>query len=151
MINLHIGADHGGYALKEALKSVLNDYSIDDYSKEYIDGDDYPDIAEQVGRAVDRDGGLGVLICRSGIGMCIAANKIKGARAATCRSAHDAIMARRDNDANIVCIGADVTKPKEALDIINAFVKEEFLGNQTGGERHLRRVNKIEMMEKRNY
>jgi len=150
-MNILIGADHGGYKLKEDIKSTLKGkgHLVDDYSKEFIEGDDYPDVARSVAHSVDQQRTLGILICRTGIGTSIAANKVSGARAAVCRSVRDARMARADNDANILCLGADVTSPLAAHQIVNVFLSTEFLGNKDEGSRHLRRVNKIEMMEKR--
>jgi len=138
-----IGSDHGGYELKEILKHhlVKQGMQVKDYgaaSKEPTD--DYPDFAQVVARSVaERKQELGVLVCTSGIGMSIAANKVPGARAALVWDTHMAELARQHNHANVLCLGGAETSPEQARQIVDAFLNARFEGG-----RHERRVNKLE-------
>ena len=140
-----LGADHAGFQLKEALKRVLNDLGIEhqDFGASSAASVDYPDYAQAVAKGVaggefDR----GILVCGSGIGMEIAANKIPGVRAALAWNEETARLARRHNDANVVAVG-DRTTPRETIDrIIRAFLTTDFEGG-----RHQRRIDKIKKLE----
>ena len=140
-----IGSDHGGIHLKEVLKQHLAERGIEvhdagTYTEESCD---YPDIALQVCRAVTAgDGDRGVLVCGTGIGMSMAANKVKGIRAALCGDVFSAIMSREHNDANVICLGERVLGPGLAVCIMDAWLDTEFAGG-----RHARRVNKTMMIE----
>ena len=141
-----IGSDHGGIHLKEVLKQHLTERGIEvhdagTYTEESCD---YPDIALQVCRAVTAgDGDRGVLVCGTGIGMSMAANKVKGIRAALCGDVFSAIMSREHNDANVICLGERVLGPGLAVCILDAWLDTEFAGG-----RHARRVDKIMAIEK---
>ncbi len=140
-MRIALGCDHRGLELKAAIKGLLRELGHDyhDFGTDSIDSVDYPDIAKQVAGVVARkEFEQGILICSSGIGMCIAANKVNGIRAAMCYDDFCALRARQHNDANILCLGARLTTGKEALKIIAAFLRTDFLAG-----RHLRRVNKI--------
>jgi len=139
-----IGSDHRGFVLKQKIIKTLTDTShnckdFGCYNEEPVD---YPDIALEVARVVTK--GIferGILICSTGIGMSIAANKIKGIRAALCCNAFQALRARKHNDANILCLGAEVVE--EGYDeIVSNFLKGEFEGG-----RHQRRLDKIRLVE----
>lgn len=146
MVKVFIGADHAGFALKEKVRQQFPSFT--DLSPKLDLGDDYPLVAEAVGRAVvGKKGAFGILMCFSGIGMSIAANKVRGIRAATCRTAGDAVLARRDNDANVVCLGSSATDGSTAKGIVEAFLTTPFAGRTREGERHKRRVGQIEKME----
>jgi RpiB/LacA/LacB family sugar-phosphate isomerase len=137
-----IGSDHGGYALKEALKRHLENQgvSLADYGARTQESSDYPEYALAVARGVaQRKAEFGVLICTTGIGMSIAANKVPGARAALVADAETAVLARRHNDANIVCLAGKTTDPEAAAKIVDAFLTTQFEGG-----RHERRLNKME-------
>ncbi len=137
-----IGSDHGGFALKETLKNHLQGqgYAVTDVGANSSASTDYPDFAQAVARNVaEGKNDLGVLICTTGVGMSIAANKIPGVRAALVFSEEMATMARRHNNANVLCIGEKMTPPEQAKLIIDAFLAAEFEGG-----RHERRVNKME-------
>lgn len=111
---------------------------------------DYPDAAESVARAVaDGKAQFGVLICGTGIGMSIAANKVKGIRAAVCGDTFSAEMTRRHNDANVICLGARVLGEELMLRIVDAFFTAPFEGTTEAGKRHLDRVKKISRMEEK--
>lgn len=141
-----IGSDHGGLDLKEAVISVLKglNHEVEDLGTHDKSSCDYPDFAQKVAEGVA--GGTyakGVLICGTGIGMSIAANKVPGIRAALCNEIYSASMARAHNDANIICLGARVVGPGVAEEIVKAFFTTEHEGG-----RHARRVEKIHLLEK---
>ena len=141
-MKIAIGCDHGGYALKLAVKKHLEEkgYEVVDYGCHSTESVDYPVYGEKVGRAVA--GGeceLGVLICGTGIGISLAANRVKGVRAAVCSEPYSAEMTRRHNNANIIAFGARVVGEGTAMTIVDAF-----LGAQFEGGRHARRVDMIE-------
>lgn len=136
-----IGCDHGGVELKEYLKAHLekDNIKIIDVGTESRESVDYPDFAFKAGTLVSLGkADFGILICRTGLGMSIAANKVTNVRAALCHNEEYAERARSHNDANILCLGADFTEPDEAVRIVRKFLNTEFLGG-----RHFRRVKKI--------
>jgi ribose 5-phosphate isomerase B len=140
-----IGSDHRGFALKGLIMLFLQKagYTYQDFGCHSTDPVDYPDIAQKVGEAVaSGDFDYGILICSTGIGMCIAANKIKGGRAALCHNVFAAQRARQHNDANILCLGGEDVDTKSALEIVKTFLTTNFEGG-----RHARRVNKIRALE----
>ncbi len=142
-MRIAIGCDHRGLNLKQSVMKLITEagHSYEDFGCYTDDPVDYPDIAAKVAEAVTRgDFDRGILICSTGIGMCIAANKVKGIRAALCYDTFCARRARQHNDANILCLGAE--KRKRVSEIVNAFLTDEF-----EGERHQRRVDKIREME----
>jgi ribose 5-phosphate isomerase B len=143
-MRIAIGCDHRGLDLKKKVIKLITDagHEYEDFGAFTEDSVDYPDIAKKVGKAV-ADGSFdrGILICGTGIGMCIAANKIKGVRAAQCYDNFCATRARQHNDANIMCLGAE--EPQENVnEIVNTFLTTTF-----DGGRHQRRVDKISAME----
>ena len=144
---VYLGSDHGGFELKNALAARLREagFVTEDLGCYSAESCDYPDFAAAVGRAVAaREGALGLLVCGTGIGMSIAANKIPGVRAALCGDVFSAKMTRRHNDANVLCLGARVVGPGLAAEIADAFFSSSF-----EGARHARRVEKIAELEKR--
>ena len=143
----YVGSDHAGYAVKGLVVEMLlsRGYEVEDLGTHSPDRVDYPDYAEKVARAVVADpGSRGVLICGTGIGMSIAANKIDGIRAAHCHDWYTAKMARAHNDANILCFGERVSGPGVIESMIDVFTTTEFEGG-----RHAGRVEKIMALEKR--
>ncbi|RMH68431.1 MAG: ribose 5-phosphate isomerase B [Gemmatimonadetes bacterium] len=136
-----IGSDHGGYHLKETIKAMLVERNIDvtDFGTHSTESTDYPDYARQVAESV-RDGNhdRGILICGTGIGMSIMANKVRGIRAALCTSRQMAELSRQHNNANVLCLGERILEKHVALDIVEAWFTAEFEGG-----RHERRVNKM--------
>ena len=147
-MRIAIGADHGGYPLNE---SVIRE--LDAAGHEILDfgthvgsrPDDYPDYALKVGQAVrDNQADIGILICGSGVGASVAANKLTGIRAALCGDTYSAHQSREHDDCNVLCLGARVTGEELALDIVRAFVAARF----TGEERHRRRLAKVAEIEK---
>lgn len=141
-----IGSDHGGLNLKEILKAYLEErgFDVKDFGTYDASSCDYPDIAETVCTAVV--GGeceKGILVCGTGIGMSIAANKVHGIRAAHVTDTYSARMAREHNNANVICLGERITGCDLAVEIVKAYIDAEFLG-----DRHMRRVDKIMALEK---
>jgi ribose 5-phosphate isomerase B len=140
-----IGADHAGFELKEIIKETLDELRVayKDVGTNSDESVDYPDYAAKVGRAVaggefDR----GILVCGTGIGMALAANKIAGVRAAPVVDLESARLAREHNNANVLAIGARVTAPERALDLVRTFLRTEFEGG-----RHERRLQKVAALE----
>jgi ribose 5-phosphate isomerase B len=147
---IYIGADHGGFALKEKLKAVLkNDgYDPDDLgAAAYQDGDDYPDFAAPVAEKVSiaPETSRGILICRSGFGMDITANKFPGVRAALPLSPDHIYQGRHDDDVNVLCIAADFVDEATALNMMKVFLSTPFAPD----ERYTRRIKKIADVEKK--
>ena len=141
-VRVSVGADHGGLLLKSVVSATLSElgYEVDDVGTHGPDSVDYPEFAHAVAAKVaGGESGLGVLICGTGIGMSITANKRPGVRAALCSDTFSARMTRSHNDANILCLGERVVGPGLAKDIVRAFFGTEFEGG-----RHARRVSKIE-------
>lgn len=145
-MKIAIGADHGGFSLKEDIKQLLDElgYEYQDFGTHSRDSVDYPDVAVPVAQAVaagqfDR----GILICGTGIGIGIAANKVKGIRAALVHDTFSAHASREHNDANILTMGERVIGPGLARDIVKIWLSTEFEGG-----RHERRVTKIMDIEK---
>ena len=143
-----IGADHGGYKLKEEVKKYLEEKGIEykdfgTYSEERVD---YPDIAKEVSKAVQsKKCEKGILICRSGYGMSMVANKFKGVRSAPCFEETAAKFSRMHNDANVLALGADYVTTSQAIQIVRVWIATEFEGG-----RHCGRLEIIEEIEKEN-
>tara|TARA_X000001036_G_scaffold415329_1_gene431361 strand:+ start:995 stop:1432 length:438 start_codon:yes stop_codon:yes gene_type:complete len=136
-----IASDHAGFKLKELIKTHLinKNISIIDLGPTTESSVDYPDYAKKVSNRIkSKKSEMGILICGSGTGMAISANKVKGIRAAVCYNLSSTRLSRQHNDANIISIGARLTKKDTALKLISAFLKTRFEGG-----RHLRRVKKI--------
>lgn len=145
-VRVALGADHAGFALKDALKRVLDDLGVayHDYGTSSPESVDYPDFAEAVARGVaERHFDRGILVCGSGIGMSIAANKVAGVRAAAVGDADAARLSRQHNDANVLAIGARSTPADRASDIVRTFLTTDFEGG-----RHERRLEKIARLER---
>jgi ribose 5-phosphate isomerase B len=144
-VRIALGCDHRGLELKAAIKGLLRELGHDyhDFGTDSTDSVDYPDIAKKVAGVVARkEFEQGILICSSGIGMCIAANKVKGIRAALCCGTFGADKARRHNNANVLCLGQDSTDISSALDIVKVYLATDFEGG-----RHQRRLQKIRDLE----
>ena len=146
---IFMGADSAGYELKEMLSKKLSDagYTVNDMGAHSAESSHYPVYASLVSEAVQKDpeGAFGILICGTGIGMSMVANKHKGIRAALCGDTFSARMTRVHNDANVLCMGARVIGIELAKDIVDAFLANEF---ERGG-RHEMRVNMITAVEKK--
>lgn len=148
-IKIAIGADHAGFPLNERVIAELSKdgHEIIDFGTRVGNvEDDYPDYALEVGRAIQNgEAEIGILICGSGVGAAVAANKLNGIRAASCGDTYSARQSREHDDCNVLCIGARVTGSELALEVVRAFVPARF----TGAERHKRRLGKIAEIEKK--
>ena len=144
-MRIALGNDHRGVSVKLSIIELLKDlrYEYKDFGSQGTEPVDYPDFARLVAEAVSKgDYDYGIVICGTGIGMCIAANKIRGIRAALCHTVFDAVRSRQHNDANVLCLASETVELNINLDIVKAFLSTTF-----DGGRHLRRVDKIRALE----
>ncbi|PIO03568.1 ribose 5-phosphate isomerase B [Candidatus Woesearchaeota archaeon CG08_land_8_20_14_0_20_47_9] len=144
MPEISIGSDHRGFELKQGLIAFLNEkgFRVKDFGCPSEESVDYPDIAAALARHVAETNTQGILICGTGTGMSIAANKVRGIRAACCSSIEVAEIAKKHNNANIICLGANSTDEAAAKKIIDTWLNASFEGG-----RHQRRVEKITAIE----
>lgn len=146
-MKVYLAADHAGFGLKEEVKKYLKQKGIDIEdcgAYELIPGDDYPDFISKAARKVANNlDSLGIVFGKSGAGECIVANKIKGIRAVVAFNKDNIMLAREDNDANVICMGAEFTDFDKAREIIEIFLNASF----SNEERHVRRINKIKLIE----
>jgi RpiB/LacA/LacB family sugar-phosphate isomerase len=146
-MRIAIAADHGGYPLNERVISELSagGHEIEDFGTHVGNvPDDYPDYALAVGRAIQSgQAEIGIIICGSGVGASVAANKMRGIRAALCGDTYSGHQSREHDDCNVLCLGARVVGQELALEIVRAFVAARF----TGEDRHLRRLAKVNEIE----
>lgn len=142
-----VGSDHAGFPLKKPVIDYLksNGYDVLDLGTNSTEPCDYPDFALAVGEAVkDGKAQMGIVLCGSGVGASVCANKVPGVRAGLCHDTFSARQGREDDDTNVLCMGARVVGESLALEILKAFVNAKF----SGAERHLRRLNKVISAEK---
>ena len=146
-MKIALGADHAGFELKQQIKQHLASQpgiEIDDRGTNSSESVDYPDFAKAVGDEVAaRKADVGILVCGSGVGMAIAANKVPGIRAANVTTEYEAQYSREHNDANVLALGARILEPQKAFEIVDKWLHTVFLGG-----RHQRRVDKIMAIEK---
>jgi ribose 5-phosphate isomerase B len=143
-LKIALGADHAGYVLKESIKEYLNKKQLEykDYGTFKMDSCDYPEFSFKVSQAVaNKEADLGILICGTGIGMCITANKIKGIRAGIASDVKTAQLSRLHNNANILCLGGRTLEEKQALEIVETWLNTSFEGG-----RHQTRLNLISQL-----
>lgn len=141
-----IGADHGGYELKDFIRDYLEQekYEVVDVGTFSADSVDYPDYAVKVGQMIiDGNADLGIMICGSGVGACVAINKMPGIRAGLCHDTFSAHQGREDDNTNVLCLGARVIGHQLALEIVRTFLNAKF----SGLERHVRRLGKVHELE----
>lgn len=146
-MRIAIGSDHAGFALKTALSRWLTDngHDVHDLGPDSDERCDYPAYGAAVGRAVvDGVAEVGVAVCGSGQGICMAANKVPGVRAAVIRTSADAEMTRRHNDANVACFGERITETSQAIDALGVFLATPF-----DGGRHATRVEQLADLDRR--
>ena len=138
---IYIASDHAGFNLKEKVKVYLarKKVKFEDLSPLFNEGDDYPDIAKPAAEKVVKDKALGIFVCGSGTGMCVAANKVKGARACPCTTVAMANRAKKEDFINILCLGARLLSFEKTKPIINAFLSAKY----STAKRHVRRVKKV--------
>ena len=149
-MKIAVGFDHAGFPLKETVLKAIQTAGHEpiDMGTNSAEPVDFPDITEKVGRAVQSgEAERGILVCGSGIGACIAANKMNGVWASICHDTYSAAQGVMHDDMNVLCLGGRVIGPELAKALIAAFLNARYLGNDSGGERLARRVNKIHKME----
>jgi ribose 5-phosphate isomerase B len=149
MAVIALGADHAGWALKEVVKAWLHGRGdeILDFGTHTTDSVDYPDYATLVADAVSAGAAeRGILVCGTGIGMTIAANKVPGVRAAPCGDTYTARMAREHNDTNVLALGARIVGRDDAIEIVRVWLDTAF-----AGDRHARRVDKLTAIERKEH
>lgn len=146
MKKIVIASDHAGVELKALVQKTLNSLAWEDLGPSSTDRVDYPDFAAKLAHQVaSGEALLGVLICGSGIGMCIAANKVNGIRAANVESVEAAKLSREHNNANVLCVGSRLLSEKLAIEIIKVWLQTPY----TNDERHNARISKIRVLEKK--
>ncbi|MEP7136740.1 MAG: ribose 5-phosphate isomerase B [Chloroflexota bacterium] len=149
-MKIAIGFDHGGFPLKQTVLDAVRDAGHEpiDMGTNSADAVDFPDFTEKVGRAIQNgEAERGIIVCGSGVGACIAANKMKGVYAAICHDTYSAAQGVAHDDMNVLCLGGRVIGPELAKVLVPAFLGAEFQGNKAGGERLARRVGKIHKLE----
>lgn len=152
MMRIAIGSDHAGFEIREILIEYIQDlgHDVRDVGTKTPDSVDYPDIAEKVGRAIQEgEVDRGVLLCGSGVGVCIAANKMAGVYAATCHDTYSAMQGVEHDNMNVLCLGSRIIGDELAKTLVDSFLAARFVGNDPGEERHARRVNKIRAIEEK--
>lgn len=145
-----VGFDHAGYPLRDSVLNAVRATGADvlDLGTTSPDPVDFPDYAEKVGRALQEGAAeRGILVCGSGVGACIAANKMRGVYASICHDTYSAAQGVKHDDMNLLCLGGRVIGPELAAALISAFLNARYMGNDPGGERLSRRVGKIHTLE----
>jgi ribose 5-phosphate isomerase B len=145
-----VGFDHAGYPLKKTVLDAVREAGHEpiDLGTDSAEPVDFPDYSEKVGRAVQsKEAERGILVCGSGVGACIAANKMKGVFASICHDTYSAAQGVRHDDMNVLCLGGRVIGPELAVALVKAFLEARYIGNDVGGERLAKRVEKIHRME----
>lgn len=139
MNKIYIASDHAGFEMKEAIKKSMNNISFIDLGTNSLDSVDYPDYAYALSNKVKKDeDSVGILICGTGIGMCLAANKVSGIRCANVTSVIFAELAKQHNKANVISLSGRYSSVELNVEIINAFLSSTF------EERHMKRINKLD-------
>ena len=149
-MKIAVGFDHGGFPLKQTVLDAIRvaGHEPIDMGTDSAESVDFPDFAEKVGRAIQNgEAKRGIIVCGSGVGACIAANKMKGVYASICHDTYSAAQGVAHDDMNVLCLGARVVGVELAVVLIQAFLGAEYQGNKTGGERLARRVGKIHKLE----
>lgn len=146
-MKIAIACDHGGFPLKDEIAELVRSlgHEVADLGAHQFDPhDDYPDFARYVGQAIQhRQAQRGILICGSGVGSCVAANKLKGVRAGLCHDTYSAAQCVEHDDVNVLCLGGRVVGAALARELVRAFVSAEF----SAEERHARRLEKVQAIE----
>lgn len=146
-MKIAIAADHGGFPLKAELIRLIQSlgHQVEDLGSHHLDAsDDYPDFAQAVGQSIQQGKTQrAVLLCGSGVGACVAANKMKGVRAGLCHDSYSAHQGVEHDDINVLCLGARIIGPALATELVTAFVSARF----TAEQRHARRLEKVKAIE----
>lgn len=149
-MRIAIGADHGGIELKNFLVGYIQElgYDLVDFGTDSDESVDYPDYTLMVGKAIqDHDAEKGIVICGSGVGVCITANKMKGVYASTCHDTYSAAQGVEHDNMNVLCLGGRIIGSELGKVIVKAFLEAKFIGHEEGNERHLRRITKVRKIE----
>lgn len=149
-MKIAVACDHGGFPLKATVLETVNalGHDVKDLGTFNLDPVDYPDFAKKLGiRIQEGNVDRGILICGSGVGACIAANKIRGVYASVCHDTYSAHQGVEHDDMNVLCLGARIIGDQLAIEVVEAFLGASFLGSLPGEERHLRRVGKVRSIE----
>jgi ribose 5-phosphate isomerase B len=149
-MKIAVGFDHGGFPLKQTVLDTIREAGHEpiDMGTNSADSVDFPDFAEKVGRAIQNgEAERGIIVCGSGVGACIAANKMKGIYASICHDTYSAAQGVAHDDMNVLCLGGRVVGVELAIVLIQAFLGAVYQGNNAGGERLARRVGKIHKLE----
>ncbi len=150
-MRIAVGTDHGGYLLKETIIAVISETGHDvlDFGTDSEDSVDYPDFAEKVGTAIQSGkADRGIVVCGSGVGVCIAANKMHGVYAAICHDAYSAQQGVEHDGMNVLCLGGRIVGTELTKVLVKAFLEARFVGEDQGQERHKCRVEKVKKLEK---
>jgi ribose 5-phosphate isomerase B len=145
-----VGTDHGGFALRDTVLEAVRaaGHEVLDLGSFDTQAVDYPDYAEKVGQAIQRgEAERGILLCGSGVGACIAANKMKGVYAGICHDTYSAHQGVEHDAMNVLCLGARVIGAEPVKEIVRSFLDARFVGNDPGEERHARRIGKVRRLE----
>lgn len=149
-MKIAVGFDHAGFPLKKTVLDTIRAAGHEpiDMGTDSTEPVDFPDYSVKVGKAVQSgETERGILVCGSGVGACIAANKLKGVFAGLCHDTYSAAQGVKHDDMNVLCLGARVIGPELAVELIKAFLGARYIGNDPGGERLARRVEKIHRLE----
>lgn len=149
-MKIAVACDHGGFPLKATVLEIVRQCGHEpvDLGTSSTRAVDYPDYAEKLGHLIQQGGaGRGILLCGSGVGACIAANKLKGIYAGVCHDTYSAHQGVEHDDMNVLCLGARIIGPELVREIVVAFLGARFQGNDPGCERHARRVGKMRRLE----
>ena len=151
-MKIAVASDHAGYSLKQSVIDVVRAMGHDslDLGTNSLEPVDYPDYTEKLGNMIQSgQADRGILLCGSGVGACIAANKMHGVFACVCHDTYSAHQGVEHDDMNVLCIGTRIIGPELAKEIVAAFLNANYTGNEPGQERHARRVEKIKIMEEK--
>ncbi len=149
-MKIAVGFDHGGFPLKQTVLDTVRAAGHEpvDMGTDSADSVDFPDFTEKVGRAIQNgEAERGIIVCGSGVGACIAANKMKGIYASICHDTYSAAQGVAHDDMNVLCLGGRIVGVELAIVLIKAFLGAEYQGDKAGGERLARRVGKIHKLE----
>lgn len=149
-MKIAVGCDHAGFPLKQTVIDAVRvaGHEVIDVGTNSADPVDFPDFTKKVGEAIQRgEAERGILVCGSGVGACIAANKMKGVWASICHDTYSAAQGVQHDRMNVLCLGGRVIGPELATALVKSFLGARYLGEDPGGERLARRVAKIEKME----
>jgi ribose 5-phosphate isomerase B len=153
-MKIAVACDHGGFHLKETILAAVRAAGHEplDLGTNSADAVDFPDFTEKLGRAIQSgEAERGILVCGSGVGACIAANKMKGVWAAICHDTYSAAQGVEHDNMNVLCLGGRVIGPELTRVVVAAFLGARYTGNDKGGERLARRVGKIKSLEDENF